>query len=158
MVSSVYDTMQQYRITTVGPTISPTGWSPIAWSTQHASLAVPSSCQSMILDEDAKFVYGDWSFDQKTVVSSVIERKFQTKFVPSVVTMASPWRDVKRSQIPRTRGQSREIRRDTKLTPRSGPSRDNNRSSLCNLNGYHGARNCPPLDISHMTSHTRSTL
>ena len=65
---------------------------------------------------------------KKRLSLSVIERKFQTKFLPSVVTMASRWRDVKRSQIPRTQGQSREIRRDTKLTPRSGPSGDNNRS------------------------------
>jgi hypothetical protein len=66
---------------------------------------------------------------KKHLSLTVIERKFQTRFVPSVVTMASRWRDVKRSQIPGTEWQSREIRKDTKLTPRSGPSRDaNNRS------------------------------
>jgi len=91
---------------------------------------------------------------------SVIERKFQSRFVPSVVTMASRWRDVKRSQIPGTQGQSREIRREneTNSTERSVVRRQQSllevSGSLCNPNGYNGARNCPPLDISHMTSHS----
>jgi len=55
---------------------------------------------------------------------SVTDRKFHTRFVTSFVTIASRWGYVKRSQIPGTQGQSRQIRSDTKLTPRSGLSRD----------------------------------
>ena len=162
MASSVYDTIQQYRTTTVGPRVSHTGWSPIAWSTQHAPLAVPSSSQSMNLHEDTQFVYSDWSVDQNNVVFLWPKESFSLGLCRAL----SQWRLAggksrdRRSLVLKDRaGKYVETRNSTERSvARRQQSLQEVSDSLCNPNGYNGARNCPPLDISHMTSHTRSTL